>query len=352
MHRAIDFFFFNLLTIPVNIRNSTSYCDNSVINLLSVSIRKENKMPGKRGREEDGLRVAYTQDSAERAARVKEFIKGLKLTIPIAKLRSSVERKLCPKCQKKRLYYCYDCLAICSPETHPPPLKLPLPVHVILHPGEHRSKSTSLAASTISPDIHIHEWPGFPEGIDLSSTALLYPSPTAKCLDELAPEDFAKIKTVLFVDSTWQQSKAISRDPRLHQAIHIRIKQQISLFWRFQNNDPTYLATVEAIYFFLKEYVQAKNAPTHSYNGEVDDLLHYYVNQYITVQSNYSGSTTTSAASTTAGGAEEKPSTTGAEEKQFTTRHFADYILKDVDWSDVVGTGNGSPAKGEKEEKK
>ena len=302
----------------------------------------------------DVARVVYQHGLEERAAKVKEFIKGLQLTVPIQKLRENSARRPCPSCSKNRQYYCYDCMVVAAPETHPPPVKLPFDVHVLLHPGESKSKSTTRAASTLSPQMKIHMWPEFPEGLEMEHTALLYPSPQAACIDEMSAEELSGIQCALFVDSTWQQSKAISRDPRLAKAKHIKIKSQISLFWRFQDKDPSYLATIEAIYYFLREFITAQNKRKHEaaaaggdgeskkqqlvsplYRGEVDDLLFYYVNQYITIQSSYvaPGSVGNATGTSTTVGGDDK--------KEFTSRHFADYILSSTDWSEYLGKNEG-----------
>ncbi|RNF07121.1 DTW domain-containing protein, partial [Trypanosoma rangeli] len=132
--------------------------------------------------------------------------------------------------------------------------------------------------------------------------------------------DLDAVKSVVFIDSTWQQSKAIARDERLCRFKHVRIKSQTSLFWRFQNNDPTYLATVEAIYYFLREFIvnkrqrSAEDSTPPLYRGEVDDLLFYYINQYIAVQQRYSHNAT----------------------MQYTTRHFDGYILPSSCWDELV----------------
>lgn len=290
-------------------------------------------------RQRDG--AVYEGTTEQRGEETKRFISSLKFSVPLAKLRAVKDRAPCPQCGKRRLYYCYDCLRVCHPESHPVPVALPLAVHVILHPGEHRSKSTSLAASTISPDMKILTYPEVPQGLDPQSTLVLYPSPQSVCLDEI--EDLHKFKNVVFVDSTWQQSKAISRDERVTSFKHVKIPQRTSLFWRFQNNDPSYLATVEAIYYFLREYIvqTAKQAGKSEplYNGEVDDLLLYYINQYIMVQQNYATPT------------DERPQHPGSvavtpgEDKAFTTRHFQDYVLKGVVWDEIVD-GPRSNARG------
>lgn len=269
--------------------------------------------------------LAYDASVLERAQKTKEFITSLKFSKPIAELRKVTDRAPCPQCGKRRLYYCYDCLKVTHPSSHPDPVHLPLQVHVVLHPGEHRSKSTSLAASTISPDLHISTYPSVPENLDPDTTLVLYPSAHSTTLDKV--ENLHQYKQVLFVDSTWQQSKGVARDERVTKFKHVRIAEQTSLFWRFQNNDPTYLATVEAIYYFLREYItqvnkQAKRPEPH-YTGEVDDILYYYLNQYILIQQSY---------------ARQEAADSTSQHKQFTTRHFDGYVLEGVSWDDVLNS--------------
>ncbi|GET92687.1 hypothetical protein, conserved [Leishmania tarentolae] len=318
------------------------------------------------------LRSGYTDSNDERAVKVHTFIKNLHFSVPLYRLREQKDRRECPKCHKRRLFYCYDCLTIVHPESHPPPLALPLNVYVVLHPNELRGKSTSLAASTISPDLHIVEYPAVPEQLEPEDTLVLYPSEKSVELHEVDHLD--QYKNVVFIDSTWQQSKAIARDERVSKFKHVRIKSQTSLFWRFQNNDPTYLATVEAIYYFLREYItqvntvkaqlehsgsisspspptehqiesnDSKASPSASneispktidgaassiettafYDGEVDDLLFYYINQYIGVQQRY----------------------TSGNANKYTDRHFSGYIIQNTSWDELVAApladGNAS----------
>lgn len=276
----------------------------------------------------------YDEPQEARLSAVFDFIKGLQFSVPLYRLREHRERRECPTCRRRRLYYCYDCLTVVHPECHPPALALPLSVTVILHPGELRGKSTSLAASTISPDLKIVEYPEVPSELDPANTLVLYPSADSVELHEV--EHLERYTNVVFVDSTWQQSTKIARDERVTRFKHVRIKSQTSLFWRFQNKDPTYLATVEAIYYFLREYtVQSNKAkaikaaeegaagrPDEAfYHGEVDDLLYYYINQYIEVQQRYSKKGET-----------------------YTQRHFDGYVLEGACWDELVAPPASSAA--------
>lgn len=284
-------------------------------------------------------------DSADvRARATVEFLSSLKFSRPLADLRAHTNRDECPQCHKRRQFYCYDCLVVTSPSTHPPPLHLPLHVHVVLHPGENRGKSTTLPIATVSPDVTIHTYPTVPE-LNPATTLVLYPSASAVEIEEVT--DVTAVTDVVFVDSTWQQSKAIAADERVTKYRHVKLSGIVSLFWRFQDRDPYHLATVEAIYHAVRRLIAARNrvaargvstttesAPAAGgasldakaarivgllpeldryYHGEVDDLLFYYTNQYIAVQQSYQYG-----------------------DRVFTGKHFDGYVLRDIDWDALL----------------
>lgn len=281
-------------------------------------------------------RAGYEQSPEERSEATRQFLSSLKFSRPLSDLREHAQRVPCPKCTKRRQYYCYDCLVVCTPESHPPPLRLPVHVHVVLHPGETRGKSTTLPIATVSPDVTIHTYPTVPD-LDPATTLVLYPSASSVEIEEVT--DIENIQAFVFVDSTWQQSKCIAADERVTKFRHVKLSGVVSLFWRYQDKDPYHLATVEAIYHSLRNLVVARarnsaatalvqcqstdvvakegksaNLPTAElYNGEVDDLLYYYVNQYISVQQNYA-----------------------APDRAFTGKHFDGYVLKGLEWDDLL----------------
>lgn len=274
-------------------------------------------------------RIGYEDTHEVRLDKTIHFISSLKFSVPLHSLRAQHERRACPKCGKKRLFYCYDCLTVTHPESHPPPLNLPLNVYVLFHPQELRSKSTSLAASTVSPDIHIIEYPEIPSALTPEDTLLVYPSEESVNIHEI--ENIENFKNVVFVESTWQKSKGVIQNKRVSGFKHVRIPSKTTLFWRFQNNDPSHLATVEAIYYFFSTYIanrkRRKACPNSEskmstneilelvqkyYNGEVDDLLLYYIYQFINVQQRYDN-----------GG-------------RYTSRHFEGYILQGVSWDSLI----------------
>ncbi|CAH1775505.1 unnamed protein product, partial [Owenia fusiformis] len=68
----------------------------------------------------------------------------------------------------------------------------------------------------------------------------------------------------------------------------IELKSRETKFWRHQKDKPrTYLATIEAIYYFQLEYHQSF-VPSE-YTGQYDDLLFFFVFMYGTIKELYDG---------------------------------------------------------------
>jgi len=161
------------------------------------------------------------------------------------------------------------------------PLHLPLEVDIIHHPTEPVSKSTAVHARVISPhQVHMYEFPDIPD-YSKDETILLFPSTDSLTVQEV---DFNIVKRVVFVDSQWQKTKRMLKDPKLQGLKCVRIDLQKTLFWRYQQCGDNCLATIEAIYYFFKEY-QLKTAGT--YEGEYDNLLYYYSLFYNIIQDHY-----------------------------------------------------------------
>jgi hypothetical protein len=125
---------------------------------------------------------------------------------------SQLERAVCPKCLKKRKYFCYTCMVPMGDPALAPHLSLPLSVDMyelfslcpylyslhylqplppippasfllylmrnnsIHHPTELLSKSTAIHARIICPnDVKVYEFPDIPD-YNLEETVLLFPS--------------------------------------------------------------------------------------------------------------------------------------------------------------------------------
>jgi hypothetical protein len=72
---------------------------------------------------------------------------------------------------------------------------------------------------------------------------------------------------------------------------HVCIQAHETLFWRYQNYDKFHLATIEAIYWFYREFhavaIKSEDGAMALYKGEYDDLLWYFYRNYSLIQGVY-----------------------------------------------------------------
>ncbi|KAG0065969.1 DTW domain-containing protein 1, partial [Podila epicladia] len=73
----------------------------------------------------------------------------------------------------------------------------------------------------------------------------------AKQLSEIDPASFDKL---VVIDGTWDQAKKMSKSSTLARMKRVTIAPHETLFWRHQRKASDHLATIEAIYYFLREY--------------------------------------------------------------------------------------------------
>ncbi|GCB71445.1 hypothetical protein scyTo_0001576 [Scyliorhinus torazame] len=220
-----------------------------------------------------------------------------------------------------------------------PRVKLPLKIDIIKHPNETDGKSTAVHAKLLArDDVNIYTYPCMPEideekhevvvvfpgpksvpledlpkhlsNIAVQKSVPTKPSKYADSLDESitleGPErkrakhdhnsldarnpteeqdaeelkiKMASLKRVIFIDSTWNQTNKIITDERLQELLHVELRTRKTCFWRRQKGKPdTYLATIEAIYYFLVDYHSL--FLKENYNGEYDNLLFFYSFMY------------------------------------------------------------------------
>uniref|UniRef100_H3B415 tRNA-uridine aminocarboxypropyltransferase 1 n=1 Tax=Latimeria chalumnae TaxID=7897 RepID=H3B415_LATCH len=226
-------------------------------------------------------------------------------------------RSKCPKCSSSRMFYCYTCFVLVEslPQNEVPKVKLPLKVDIIKHPHETDGKSTAVHAKLLAPDdVSVYTYPCIPEYEDeRHEIVLVFPGPKSVSVqdiptkllkldtknsvhtqgsdistegipedvqaDETEAQDENKTKTLLkkvvFIDSTWNQTNKIITDERLQGLVQVELTARKTCFWRRQKGKPdTYLATIEAIYYFLTDY--HKRVLKESYQGEYDNLLFFY----------------------------------------------------------------------------
>ncbi|KAH7823370.1 putative fibroblast growth factor 7 [Monocercomonoides exilis] len=191
------------------------------------------------------------------------------------------ERQICSNCKRSSLMFCPNCMLPFS-QYPPPQLKLPLELNIVHHPKEKKAKSTAVHAKIVCPaQTTIWEFPDFPT-FNPNETLCVFPSDEAKSLTELDLSNFTK---VVFIDSTWHQTHSMCLDPRIASLTKVRLNKHKTLFWRYQKESEDFLATIEAIYFFFKEFHMAQH--DGKYDGEFDNLLFYYIFQYEHIQTLY-----------------------------------------------------------------
>lgn len=121
-------------------------------------------------------------------------------------------------------------------------------------------------------------------GFDPANTVILYPSSDSKPVSDV---DWSSVKQLVVLDGTWQQAKAMcSVSPILNSLpkVHLSTENR-TVFWRYQNLGPHCLSTIEAIYYFYREYdmaVECGNVDTG-----LDNLLYLYSFFYHLIQDSY-----------------------------------------------------------------
>ena len=189
-------------------------------------------------------------------------------------LDSITRRTRCSKCHAKRKYYCYSChIALDSTEAIVPRIRsLPLKVNVIKHQEERDGKSTGIHAKILCPaSVTITTFPNDAiQRFRKEDTILIYPGSDAKSLKEV---DVAGIKQVVFICSTWSQTKPILRHPHLSSLVKVKLDGNETTYWRHQKGkSQQYLATIEAICYFFREYEKVAGTD----DTEVGKLLFFY----------------------------------------------------------------------------
>ncbi|KAH3825884.1 tRNA-uridine aminocarboxypropyltransferase 1-like [Dreissena polymorpha] len=257
-------------------------------------------------------------------------------------------RSKCSKCQRSRKFYCYTCfLPLPEIEHRIPRVKLPLKVDILKHPSEVDGKSTAVHAGIVAPeDVCIYTYPCIPD-YEKDKVILVFPCKDSKTLEQLASswkhglkptqlksnesvfsgkgsletsgekstiagseilpakteklhssEDEALSKLeespklpferVIFIDSTWNQTRAIFNDERLRGIQCVELKSEKTKFWRHQKNNPdTHLATIEAIYYFMREFHE--HFVDTQYSGQYDNLLFFFNFMYKKIRNIYDG---------------------------------------------------------------
>jgi DTW domain-containing protein YfiP len=224
-----------------------------------------------------------------------DFMKKLKLA-PFTALESQEGRKDCPVCKKSCKYYCYVCMLPVMETSGFPQLVLPIDVTVVSHPKEKKSKSSIIPSKIICPNqVEIVSTTEAPElrrdEEPFDSVVLLFPSDNATEMTQMSEEELKAIKKVVLIDSTWNQTKAYLKQPNIAKLKMVKIQTEKTVFWRYQTGElDTSLATIEALYFFFRDYDVALNCLNRSYSeyrGTYDNILWFYAFNFKLIQDEY-----------------------------------------------------------------
>ncbi|XP_035230137.1 tRNA-uridine aminocarboxypropyltransferase 1-like, partial [Stegodyphus dumicola] len=206
---------------------------------------------------------------------------------------------------------------------------LPVKIDIIKHPKEVDGKSTAAHAAVLAPkDVKIYTYPDFPfyenekvllifpgkaalpfhewwiknfksnslsalnesdknenAGDKPSYNQCLKSSPPVRCGDE--EQSILPFSRVVFIDSTWRQSKALYSDPRIRALPCVVLNSHKSVFWRYyRGKHETHLSTVEAIYYFLVE-LHCLSYPDLPYLGQYDNMLFFFKFMYYKIRTLY-----------------------------------------------------------------
>ncbi|XP_036951084.1 tRNA-uridine aminocarboxypropyltransferase 1 [Acanthopagrus latus] len=271
-------------------------------------------------------KTTVSSDSSDAHTPAKKPLQGLKLASHAVLEEAQQKGRLkCSKCGGSRMFFCYTCCSLVGVTPQEiPSIELPVKIDIIKHPNETDGKSTAIHAKILAPgDVTIYTYPCIPD-YDKDRVVLVFPGPEAvsvpdmmqclydqtdskshytsdmPCIKRLKREevqgathasdnsksgipDEAKgpesrvspLQRVVFIDSTWNQTNKISTDERLQDLLRVELNARKTCFWRRQKGKPdTYLATIEAIYYFLKDFHE--HCLAEEYNGEYDNLLFFY----------------------------------------------------------------------------
>ncbi|XP_013884614.1 tRNA-uridine aminocarboxypropyltransferase 1 isoform X2 [Austrofundulus limnaeus] len=210
-------------------------------------------------------------------------------------------RVSCSRCGRNRMFFCYNCCLLLGTDKEAVPrVQLPVKIDIIKHLKESDGKSTAVHAKLLAPDdVTIYTYPCIPD-FHTEEVVLVFPGPQAVSFEDMLQRlrdrssngsgdsgeprpkrlraegvQATPLKKVVFIDSTWNQTNEISTDERLQGLLRVELTSRKTCFWRSQHGKPdTYLATIEAIYYFLKDFHQLGLGL--EYHGEYDNLLFFY----------------------------------------------------------------------------
>jgi len=197
-------------------------------------------------------------------------------------------------CDTSHSLYCSKCCNLLVPEDSLPPclkqLDLPFNLDIIL--DDRRASATGLHAvallnntnnSTIDQSstsvqlIDVANNDEIPRYSQQNDTYLLFPSPRESIPLEAVS---SKVKTLVVLDCKWTKSSICRKNNDLSrlQKVHLSYPPKQSFYWRWHNEGPGMISTIEAIYYAAYEVLQKRNSIQSTTNDQLADtnnlLLH------------------------------------------------------------------------------
>ena len=202
--------------------------------------------------------------------------------------RSRKECSSCGHCAKNNRLYCFDC---CLPmrrgsDRFIPRVALPLKLDVIRHPQEKKSKSTALHAKVVAgDDVRIFDKDDAPKDYDAERTLLIFPDKDSQLLTDV--DNLEKYDRVVVLDCTWAKAGVMAALPGIQRLKKVHLNEYKTIFWRGQLCGDAFLATIEAIYYFFREFHEALSKNKEPYDGRFDGIMYLYVAMFKIVLRNF-----------------------------------------------------------------
>lgn len=100
----------------------------------------------------------------------------------------------------------------------------------------------------------------------------------------VTPEIVPQIKNIIVLDCTWfQTDQVVSSLSKRGLNKFIRLENYQSLYWRYNHHNDQALSSAEALIYFLREFQNAKNEPTKTF----DPLMFLYCLNLKIVEESY-----------------------------------------------------------------
>ena len=205
------------------------------------------------------------------------------MNIDTSPLERATSRVPCTSCGKPRKHYCYTCLELCglSPDDIPN-LTLPLECHIVKHLEESASKSTAVHAHLLSRQVSLFDYPGvIPPYVSTGEVVVCFPYPHALTVNQHCEQvrrgERREPKILLVLDGTWSNVQQIAQLFKDLPAVKLTTHE--TTFWRrhLKHIPNSFLSTIEAIYFFYKEYSESMYPGKDS--SYLDGLLFFFSHQ-------------------------------------------------------------------------